>query len=357
VKTIKLATALLLPALLTGCSTLTNNGGTHGGSSDQPVAKTVVAPLTGVKYDTSQNAWVTGPAVMAKIDNVSDARPQAGLNQTDVVYDEMVEGGLTRLLAVWQSQMPTQLGPVRSVRPMDPDIASPFGGILCFSGGQAAFVKAMADTPVFSATETNQQSKHTFSRVTDRFAPHNVMVAAQHLQGQHLDLAAPASPFTFAASAAEASAAATGSAVESFTVKFPAATALWTWSQAKGLWLRTQDGQPHIDAADKSQIHAVNVVVIPVTIDRSYLDKRYGFVPRSLLIGTGKAVIFTGGKMLEATYSKASKTAPIQLLDKAGNPIKLAVGNTWFELQPKDVGSLNVKAAAASASPSPSATK
>ncbi|MEN9752882.1 MAG: hypothetical protein RL670_573, partial [Actinomycetota bacterium] len=77
---------------------------------------------------------------------------------------------------------------------------------------------------------------------------------------------------------------------------------------------------------------------------------------RSLLVGTGKAYVFTGGKVIEVGYSKVSKTAPIQLIDKAGNPIKLAPGNTWFELQPKDVGSLEVKAAP-SATPSPSATK
>lgn len=293
---------------------------------------------------------------MAKIDNAYDARPQAALNQADVVFDELVEGGMTRFLAIWHSQLPVQLGPVRSVRPMDPDIASPFGGIICFSGGQPAFVRAMADSPVLSATETNQQGKHTFKRVDDRFAPHNVMIAAQHLQGQHTELAPPASPFSFASSAAEASAVVGGTGIESLTVKFPGATALWTWSESKAAWLRTQDGVKLLDAVDKSQVKAVNVVVIPVEIDRSYTDPRYGFVPRSLLVGTGKAYVFTGGKMIEVSYSKASKTAPIQLLDKAGSPIKLAPGNTWFELQPKDVGSLEVKAAP-SATPSPSATK
>ncbi len=355
IRHIALATGLLLA--VSACSSPISGAGGESGNPSQSAQK-VISPLTGASFDAGTNQWLAGPAIMAKIDNVSDARPQAGLNQTDVVYDEMVEGGLTRLLAVWHSNMPTLLGPVRSVRPMDPDIASPYKGIICFSGGQAAFVSAMAASPVFSATETNQQGKHTFKRVTDRFAPHNVMISAQHLQGQHLDLAAPASPFSFATSAAEASAAVAGSGVLGFTVKFPAATATWNWSASKGVWLRVQDGKPHIDANDKSQIHAVNVVVIPVTIDRSYLDKRYGFVPRSLLIGSGTAYIFTAGKVLKATYKKADKTSPIQLFDAAGSPIKLAVGNTWFELQPKDVGSLTIEAApTASPTPSASATK
>jgi hypothetical protein len=241
---------------------------------------------------------------------------------------------------------------------MDPDIASPFGGIICFSGGQKAFVAAMAASPVFSATETNQQGKHTFKRVTDRLSPHNVMIAGQHLQGQHLDLAAPGSPFTFAKSAAEASAAVAGSQVLGFTVKFPAATATWNWSAAKGVWLRVQDGEPQIDSNDQTQLHATNVVVIPVVIDRSYTDPKYGFVPRSILIGTGTAYIFTAGKMLKATYKKLDKTSPIELFDMSGKPILLAAGNTWFELQPKDVGSLTISAIpTASPTPSPTATK
>mgnify|MGYP000269951393 CR=1 FL=1 len=350
---IGISTAALLA--LTGCSALPPAPNDPSNSAT-PTPVQVVAPLTGETYLSTDNAWLAGPAIMAKIDNVEAARPQASLNQTDVVFDEMVEGGLTRLVAIWHSKIPVQLGPVRSVRPMDPDIASPFGGIICYSGGQGAFVRAMNDTPVFNATETNQQGKHTFKRVTDRFAPHNVMISAQHLQGQHTELTPPASPFDFAAKASEASAAVSGKAVTGFSVKFPAATATWRYSAAKGVWLRDADGKPQLDAVDKSQLQAVNVVVIPVEIDRSYTDPKYGFVPRSLLVGTGKAYIFTGGKMLEATYSKAGKTAPIKLLDASGAPIKLAIGNTWFELQPKDVGSLKVESAP-TASPSPSASK
>ncbi|MEI6591575.1 MAG: DUF3048 C-terminal domain-containing protein, partial [Actinomycetes bacterium] len=81
-------------------------------------------------------------------------------------------------------------------------------------------------------------------------------------------------------------------------------------------------------------------------------------VPRSILIGTGTAYIFTRGKMLKATYKKVDKTSPIQLFDISGKPISLATGNTWFELQPKDVGSLSIAGVpTASPSPSPTATK
>ena len=71
-----------------------------------------------------------------KIDNHEDARPQVGLNRTDLVFEELVEGGLTRYVAVWHSDVPDAVGPVRSIRPMDPDIVAPLGGIIAYSGGQ-----------------------------------------------------------------------------------------------------------------------------------------------------------------------------------------------------------------------------
>lgn len=284
------------------------------------------------------------PSVACKIDNGSDAaRPQLGLNSTDVVFDEMVEGGLTRLVAIWHSNRPDAVGPVRSIRPMDPDILTPFGGIVCYSGGQYVFVKMMEKTPLYNASETSQQGKGTFSRAKDRVAPHNVIVNTQLLAAQHANLGAPPTQFAFADDAATASAAVSGVAVKSFDVKFPQAIAGWT-PDSTGVWLRTQDGKKHIDAADKSQLKATNVVVMQVRIDRSYLDAKYGNIPKTVMIDTGSVWVFTAGKVLEGVWSKASAEAPIVLTDKAGAPILLAPGNTWVELMPKaPEGSLTIK--------------
>ena len=141
-------TAGLLASLLTGCSAATNNGTPAPGDSNSPSASVVydTAPLTGIQYPQGTNAFLAGPVVMGKIDNSSDARPQLGLSKADIVIDEMVEGGLTRFLAIWHSQQPDQFGPIRSVRPMDPDLATAFGGIISYSGGQRPFVAAMQAT-------------------------------------------------------------------------------------------------------------------------------------------------------------------------------------------------------------------
>lgn len=297
----------------------------------------ITAPLTGVKYEegTPQALQLAKPSVACKIDNGSLApRPQSGLNSTDIVFDEMVEGGLTRIVAIWHSAQPDGIGPVRSIRPMDPDILSPFGGIVCFSGGQQAFVNAINAAPVFTASETTEQGKGTFSRSSDRIAPHNVIVNVQKLANDHLDLAAPPAQFSFAADLTSSSAILTGIPVSKVTVNFPQAQAIWTPSADAAFWQRTQDGQPLTDKLDGEQIHAVNVVVMQVKIDRSYLDKRYGNVPKTVMIGSGSGWVFSGGNALEIGWSKASATSPIVLTDPSGQVVQLAPGNTWVELQP-----------------------
>lgn len=342
------AFATLLTAstlLLAGCSTGPANSPSSSASDSATPTPTIeyeTAPLTGEQYIKGSNAFLAGPAIMGKVDNSPEARPQNSLNQTDIVFEEMVEGGMTRFLAIWQSQLPEKFGPVRSVRPMDPDLASPFGGIISFSGGQLPFVKAMQATDVFVTDETSQLGKHTFERVTNRFAPHNVMVHAQALAEQHKDIAPPKTQFDFAA-AADASAVLTGKSVDSFSVSFPAGKPTWTWNAAAGMWLRSQYGAKETDANDGKQLHATNVVVLKTKIDRSFKDFKYGFVPRTIVIGGGSGYVFSGGKSIAVSFKKASQTDPIHLFDSTGKPVLLGAGNTWIELMPSDVGAINIK--------------
>lgn len=319
----------------------------------------VTAPLTGLQYEetTPTALQLKKPSVACKIDNGTEsARPQAGLNSTDIVFDEMVEGGLTRLVAIWHSNQPDSVGPVRSIRPMDPDILSPFGGIVCFSGGQQAFVNMINEAPVFVASETTEQDKGTFSRATDRVSPHNVMVNAQKLASDHPELTAPAQQFQFGKDVQTSTAGAVGEAVTKFEIRFPLASALWTSNSDGSKWLRTQDGKALMDKLDSAQVATTNVVVMQVRLDRSYLDKRYGNIPKTVMVDTGKAWVFSGGKMIEATWAKASASSPIILTDLAGAPVLLAPGNTWVELMPvAPEGKINITKAPV-ASPSPSAS-
>jgi hypothetical protein len=308
-----------------------------------------IAPLTGVAYMNESEIPDTNsfPAVSCKVDNAPAGRPQFNLNKADIVHVQMVEGGLTRLLVTWHSQPVDKVGPVRSVRPMDADIAAAFGGIFCYSGGVDMFIALLQDTSLYLADENTQQSvkPNSFSRTPERFAPHNMVVDMGLLQSQHEDLASPQSIFNYAAFLDETkdyepASASSGKATTDLTIEYPDATSYWK-GDGSGNLLRSQDGEPHMDGVSEEQVNAKNVVVLEVQIDSSIRDARYGVIPKTIMVGSGKVWVFIDGKHIEGTWSKATQTSPIELLDSTGAVIKLAPGNTWVELKP-DTATLTI---------------
>lgn len=352
VATVSIVTSLTLA--LAGCTPTPEPTPTPTVTVPEIVYET--APLTGLPFEQGTNPYLAGPVVMGKIDNSEPARPQAGLNSTDIVFDEMVEGGITRFLAVFHSQLPERFGPLRSVRPMDPDIAQQFGGIICYSGGQKVFVQMMKATKLYNCNETGEQRGETMVRVTDRVAPHNLFVLAQTLQSQHLDLAAPTQLWQYSERGANSTAGLTGALTNKFTVTFPQAEPSYTWDAASKMWLRWYGTDKHMDADAGTQVHAKNVVVCEVEVDHSYASHRYGNIPRTVLEGTGRGWVFTNGKYVQITWKKTSPRKRLQLLDANGAEVQLAPGNTWFELMPKGEGKLTVEKVKPSASPSPTKT-
>ena len=319
------------------------------------------AALTGITYlnESAAPDVLSLPAVSCKIDNAPAGRPQLNLNKTDIVFVEMVEGGLTRLVATWHSQPVDKVGPVRSVRAMDADIAAPYGGVFCYSGGVPQFIALLQQTEMYLADETSQQSvkPNSFSRTTDKPAPHNVVVDMGLLQSQQKDLGAPNPMFAYAAflpenQSYEPSTASSGASTKDVTVKYPGATSFWK-GDGEGNLLRDQDNKPHEDGASKDQIKAKNVVVLEVEIDSSNIDAKNGVVPRTIIISGGRAWVFEDGRHVEGTWSKASQTAPIVLLDSTGAPLKLAPGNTWVELMPT-TSKITITPGPALPSPTPS---
>jgi hypothetical protein len=288
-------------------------------------APTALAPLRGTVVPVGS---LDHASIAAKIDNLPVARPQIGLGSTDLVYQELVEGGLTRYVAVWQSTIPTLIGPVRSIRPMDPDIVSPLGGIICYSGGQQRFIDLMRRTPVYNAIHGQADTAKTFFRTPTRAAPHNVLVKATELLAEHSSIPAPAPQFTYAPDAASSSAAREGTPTAVVNFAFSAlSNGSWSWDAAKGVFLRSQGAGPDLDDVG-AQLSATNVVVIRVTVTNDH------DVPKTNLIGSGEAWISSGGGTAHATWSKSSATDPIHLVDGAGATIRLAAGNTWIELIP-----------------------
>jgi len=298
---------------------------------------TAVTPLRGTTINVGAK---NNPSIAAKIDNHVAARPQVGLDTTDIVFEELVEGGLTRYLAVWQSTIPEELGPVRSIRPMDPDIISPFGGIIAYSGGQERFVALMQDAPVYNAIHGQPDTEDTFFRTPTKASPHNVIVKAQEVVAQHVELAPPAQQFDYGNYVTPSTAERAGTPLASLALRFSAESSRsWAWDAPANGWLRSQDGAADLDS-NGAQLSATNLVVLRVEI-----SERLG-LPKTELIGTGEAWVASGGASIHATWTKLSATERILLVDDAGQPVLLAPGNTWVELVPT-VGAVDLVAPAA----------
>lgn len=319
-------------------SACTGGTTTDGGSETSPTDEVTTdsggqavlgdfAPLTGRPLE---GANLLRPALAAKVDNHPSARPQVAIDQADLVFEELVEGGLTRYVAVWHSDLPAEIGPVRSVRPMDPEIVSPLGGILAYSGGQQRFIDAMLESPVTSAIHGGELDSF-FYRSTDKVAPHNVILRAEELVANFPDLAPPQPQFSYAAGVDESTAVDSGEPIGLLSVRFYTNNVpSWEWSEADGAFLRKQTNGAADVALSGGQIRADNVVVLFVSIE-VVQD-----IPTTFLIDRGEGFVATGGHLVPITWSKASAEEPIELTDPSGQRVLLAPGKTWVELLPRE---------------------
>lgn len=302
---------------------------TEGGESAEAIVDdATVAALTG---ETIEAGSLSRPALAGKIDNHPSARPQVGLDEADIVFEELVEGGLTRYIAIWHSSLTAEIGPVRSVRPMDPEIVSPFGGIFAYSGGQVRFIQMMQEAPVYNAIHGQPDTEETFYRTSAKVAPHNVLVKAPELVDQHLNLPAPERQFAYAPSVEESTAVVAGSPVTSMNPRFSGfSSPTWEWDGTQGTFLRFQTNGAADSASSGNQIFATNVVVLQVGID--VVED----IPTTRLVNQGKGWVATGGSILEINWFKATPESPIILTTDDGEEVRLGVGNTWIELIPND---------------------
>ena len=303
---------------------------------DKQAAPTAVVParwpLTGVAAANVVNR----PALAVKIENSREARPQTGLDQADMVWEEVVEGGITRYAAVFNSQVPAEVGPVRSVRPMDSTILAPMHGLVAFSGGQAAFVQMLSANglQIFS----QDQGAPGFARKAGVGpAPHNVYGTPSRwwaaADAQHQ--AAPAPQFVIARQASAASAVVGGTPAAAVHIVMSGySQPTWTWDAGTGTWLRSEGSTPAV-VRSGVRLAATNVVVLRVTLrDTGTKDPAGNPVPETVLTGSGDALVATGGKTVSATWTKGAKTDVLKLSGADGLPVSLAPGTTWVEMVP-----------------------
>ena len=293
--------------------------------------------LTGVRSDDLKNR----PAIAVKIENTVAARPQAGLENADVVWETVVEFGVSRFIAVFHSNLPKEIGPIRSARPVDLRVVSALEGLFVFSGAQKGVLKLIAADDHMQAVSHDAGAAGMY-RSSARRAPHNVYGSLDTFAGQAVDKFknSPPEQFTFAREADAAAAVNDGAKTKNIALKMsPAVRPQWDWHDGSSTWRRSEGSTPAI-AASGDRLSATNVVIIEVeSFNSKFKAQNDAPVPDNKLEGQGKAVIATGGKTLDVTWQKKNNHSPLILLDKDGEPADLAPGNTWVELVPSQGGS------------------
>jgi hypothetical protein len=279
-------------------------------------------PLTG--RPATDPGKAARPAVAVKIDNIVDARPQAGIAAADVVYEEFTEG-VTRFIVVYQSGDAEVVGPVRSVRPADPVIVTPLGGVLGFSGGSPGAVALAQDSPLRLVTENDTAVMY---RRPGRSAPHNLYTSTRGLYSRVPDGTGP--PPRFADFLPEGRAFTGPGAVPVSSIQLvpaPYVTAGYDWDAASGTWLRSTDGRPHL--LEEGRI-APTTVIVQFAPYVFFVDDYTVMYPE--VVGSGDAWVFAGGSLVQGTWSKPSAGAVTTFTDTAGAPIALPPGQTWVHL-------------------------
>ncbi|MFG2312645.1 DUF3048 domain-containing protein [Streptomyces sp. NPDC048566] len=316
-------TAALLAAVVAGSVTTgcTAGGGTGGRPADDGRAR---VPGTS-RSDTASAEPGEGSVLAVKIDNVAAARPQTGLDAADVVYAEQVEGGLSRLMAVFATSFPKAVGPVRSARESDLELLGQFDEpTLAFSGAQHRLLPLIDKAPLHA--QSPGKVPDAWYRGGDKAAPHNLYLRPARLVGDAPGRAALSTGFRFGAAPAG------GTAETSRTVRFPSARFTFTWSAERSRWTVDMDGTPAVTAEGRPLAPAT-VVVQHVTVRASkYHDVLGNNSPYTESVGRGTATVLRDGRAFDADWSRSGAAGGTRFTTPDGAPMNFARGQVWVVL-------------------------
>ena len=320
-KVVMLIAAILMMAMVfCGCSS--------GKKNEEEVVKeevkpTYTNPLTG---EVSEEEWPARPLIVS-IDNVGDAIPQSNLSYADMVYEFPVEGGQTRLQAIFYSEFPECFGPIRSTRPYFVDLTREYKGIFLAHGWSPDAKTYLLSDVVPYINAMNSSCK--FYRVSDKAAPHNSYIEWAEVKAkideqgwwdEQQDIRA----FKFLKEGKKNE----GESAEYISFRYNSAACEFTYDAETNKYTRTTYGNAYIDKETGESITVSNVLVQKVT--SSVLDSK-GRLSIDMCAG-GEAILFTNGVAVKGTWSRESLDSRTIFVDEEGNEFKLTSGKTWVEV-------------------------
>ena len=288
----------------------------------------VVWPLTGLSAEGASPEDLAKVAIAIKVPNdPSHSRPQKNIEYADIVFEEYVEAGIPRFVAVFQSVHPEEVGPVRSMREMDPNIVGSFGGPLVFSGANSYVLNYARGTgQLLIAQDVGSDG---FFRTNDRPSPYNLHVTLADVVAQSAGLSAPAPQFQYAYPSRFATALEQGTDTSLISLKFSRyGEPSWEWDSNSQRWLRDEFGEDHV-TVDGARIGAENVLVLFVRIEINR-----DLPVSQMIVSNSPGYLASGGKYIPILWSKADRTSPFVITTEAGEPVTLVPGTTWIELIP-----------------------
>lgn len=324
-----LAALVLVAAAAVGYFVLT--GGPGGGGDDEPPP---TCPLTDDRVGTVPDR----PALAVKIENLDIARPQIGLADADIVYEQPVEGGITRFIVVYHCQDADRVGPVRSARLVDADVLVQFGQPLFgYAGGVQEVIDQIGNAGIRDVNFN--VAGEAYTRDPSRQAPHNLYTTTDALyEAGGTDGGSPDPIFEFAKRLPRRL---RGQRVTQIHADFsPQANVFWAYEPGRNVWLRSHDETPHT-LEDGTQVTARNVIVMVVEIKPSHIRDPLGNPsPEVEVLGSGPAFIFRDGRVIEGEWVRefAEDVTTFVTTVRGGREVQIPLrpGNMWVELFPSD---------------------
>lgn len=314
-----LAVCMMVP-LAAGCGK--KDAAQTSPTPETPAVQTGRDPLNG-----SETVSAYKPLI-AQIDNSAAARPQRGIQAADIVYECEVEGSMTRLMGVWNSDMPDVIGPVRSARQYFTALASEYDPVYCHFGGpkesgdKLNVYNYMEKNNLFKARCDGLTDTDAYYRDSARSAPHNAYLYTEKALAK-VNWTPTPRVYQFDPNAALANTA------EKITLKF-GGNLVYTYDSGAQTYKRTIDGKEHKDADTKKVVTVKNLIF-------QFADYHTENVKGQLadLAGkSGKIVYVYNGQYSEGTWKKDSVKGQTKYLDASGNEIVLQPGNTWIHVVP-----------------------